>query len=60
MCVPAFPFLTGSSLGYFVSDTGMTAALPQSNAAASAFNSDTLCAFVAEGKPFPGDRKQTI
>ncbi|KAK7117054.1 hypothetical protein R3I94_022564 [Phoxinus phoxinus] len=43
----------GSSLGLFVSDTGMTAALPHSNAIASAFNSDTLCAFVAEGHTSP-------
>ncbi|XP_077067610.1 LSM14A mRNA processing body assembly factor a isoform X1 [Siphateles boraxobius] len=43
----------GSSLGFFVSDTGMTAALPQSNASASAFSTDTLCAFVAEGRTSP-------
>lgn len=54
MCVPALPFLTGSTMGLFGSDTGMTAALSQSSTVASAFNSDTLSAFVAEGKPLPG------
>ncbi len=54
MCVPALPFLAGSTMGLFGSDTRMTAALYQSGAVASAFNSDTLSAFVAEGKPRPG------
>ncbi|XP_043084065.1 LSM14A mRNA processing body assembly factor a isoform X1 [Puntigrus tetrazona] len=38
----------GSTMGLFGSDTGMTAALSQNSAVASAFNSDTLSAFVAE------------
>lgn len=41
-------------MGLFGSDTGMTAALSQSSTVASAFNSDTFSAFVAEGKPLPG------
>lgn len=57
MCVPALPFLTGSTFGFFGSDTGMTAALSQSSAIASAFTRDTLCAFT-EGKPFPGDQNR--
>lgn len=57
MCVPPLPLLTGSSLGFFGSDIGMTAALSQSSAIASAFTRDTLCAFT-EGKPFPGDQNK--
>lgn len=56
MRVPPLPFLTGSTLGFFGSDTGMTSTLSQSRAFASAFTSDTLCAFT-EGKPFPGEQK---
>ncbi|XP_051739927.1 LSM14A mRNA processing body assembly factor a isoform X2 [Ctenopharyngodon idella] len=42
----------GSTLGFFGSDTGMTSALSQSRAFASAFTSDTLCAFT-EGQTSP-------
>ncbi|XP_048013762.1 LSM14A mRNA processing body assembly factor a isoform X2 [Megalobrama amblycephala] len=42
----------GSTLGFFGSDTGMTAALSQSSAIASAFTRDTLCAFT-EGHTSP-------
>ncbi|XP_050955467.1 LSM14A mRNA processing body assembly factor a isoform X2 [Labeo rohita] len=43
----------GSTMGLFGSDTGMSAALSQSSTIASAFNSDTLCAFIAEGHTSP-------
>ncbi|XP_073688449.1 LSM14A mRNA processing body assembly factor a isoform X2 [Garra rufa] len=43
----------GSTMGLFGRDTGMTAALSQSSTIASAFNSDTLRAFIAEGNTSP-------
>lgn len=58
--VPALPFLTGSTMGLSGSDTGMAAALSQSSTVASAFSSDTLSAFIAEGKPLPGGQNQTL
>ncbi|KAK2867597.1 hypothetical protein Q8A67_025714 [Cirrhinus molitorella] len=43
----------GSTMGLFGSGTGMTAALSQSSTIASAFSSDSLCAFIAEGHTSP-------
>ncbi|XP_067293339.1 LSM14A mRNA processing body assembly factor a isoform X1 [Pseudorasbora parva] len=43
----------GSAFGLFGSDTAVPAALSQSSAFASAFTTDTMCAFVAEGPTSP-------